>query len=51
MQDASPAFEIQAASPDWARASRGAVGHEKGLAVHNDCAIGCVDDVVIDTID
>jgi hypothetical protein len=50
MRDASPGCDIRAASPDWARAGNGAVGREEGPAVHDDCAPGCVDAVVIDTV-
>jgi hypothetical protein len=47
IRDGSPGFEIWAASPDWARV----VGEPSGLAVRNDCATGCVDDVVVDAVD
>jgi hypothetical protein len=51
IRDASPGFEIRAASPNWARASRGAIGHEEGPAAHDDCDVGCVNEVVVDAVD
>jgi hypothetical protein len=43
MRDASPGCDNWAPSPEWARASRGAIGREEGPAVLDDCAPGLKD--------